>query len=76
MFEEPLSPIQSPCHSCTERHFSCWSGCDRYTAYRSALDKIHAQDQARRAVDEAGVARGDKIRRDVHKRGLYGRRKP
>ena len=50
MFEEPLfSPIQSPCRNCTARHFSCWSGCDRYIAYRSALDKIHAQDQARRA---------------------------
>lgn len=76
MFDDPIAPLQSPCMGCQQRHAACWSGCDEYRAYRCTLDKIHAQDQARRAVDEAGDARGDKIRRDVHKRGLYGRRKP
>lgn len=76
MFEIPIAPIQSPCRGCAERHEKCWSACSRYAAYRSDLDCIRAREAARLAVEEAGVARGDKIRRDVHKYGLNGRRKP
>lgn len=76
MFNLMLTPIPCPCRECAERCFNCWSSCDRYAAYRGALDRIHHQNQARRAVDEAGVARGDKIRRDVHRYGRFGRRKP
>ena len=75
MFNQMIAPLPSPCHNCAERCFNCWSGCKRYIDYRKTIDRIHAQDKARRAVEEAGVLRGDKIRRDVHKYGLYERKK-
>lgn len=42
---------------------------------RGALDKINAEKAAQRPLDEAFALRGDKIRRDVHKHGLTGRKK-
>ena len=75
MFDAPIVPLQSPCRNCRERHTACWSVCPQYTAYRAALDRFQAQRIVQRAADEAGVLRGDKIRRDVHKYGLYERKK-
>ena len=75
MFDAPIVPLQSPCRNCRERHTACWSACPRYASYRAALDSFQTQRTAQRAVDEAGVLRGDKIRRDVHKYGLYERKK-
>lgn len=75
MFDGPISPLQSPCMGCRGRHAACWSDCSKYKAYRGALDKINAQRAAQRPVDEAFALRGDKIRRDVHRHGLTGRKK-
>ena len=75
MFDALIVPLQAPCQGCAERHPACWSSCPRYAAYRTALDRLQTQRTAQRAVDEAGVLRGDKIRRDVHKYGLYERKK-
>lgn len=75
MFDAPIVPLQAPCLDCYARHMACWSSCPRYAAYRAALDRLQTQRIAQRAVDEAGVARGDKIRRDVHRYGLYERKK-
>ena len=75
MFDAPIVPLQSPCRNCRERHTACWSSYPRYAEYHTALDSFQTQRTAQRAVDEACVLRGDKIRRDVHKYGLYERKK-
>ena len=75
MFDDPIAPLQSPCMGCRQRHAACWSGCDKYRAYRGTLDKINAEKAAQRPLDEAFAVRGDKIRRDVHKHGLTGRKR-
>lgn len=75
MFDAPIVPLQSPCRNCRERHTACWFACPRHAAYRAALDHFQTERTVQRAIDEAGVLRGDKIRRDVHKYGLYERKK-
>lgn len=75
MFDYPITLLQSPCRNCKKHSTACWSSCPQYAMYRSQLDQIQAQRTAQRAVEEAGVLRGDKIRRDVHKYGLYERKK-
>ena len=75
MFDEPIAPLQSPCRKCKLRHTACWSVCSKYKVYRDTLDKINAEKAAQRPLDEAFAVRGDKIRRDVHKHGLTGRKK-
>lgn len=76
MFDAPLAPVKAPCLGCAQRHRACWSGCAAYAKYRSTLDHMQEERTSQRAVDEAGIARGDKIRRDVRRYGLYGRRRP
>ena len=68
MFDKPLAPLQSPCRKCELRHTACWSTCDKYRAYRGTIDKINAERAAQRPADEAFALRGDKIRRDAHRR--------
>lgn len=75
MFDEPLAPLQSPCMGCQQRRAACWSVCSKYKVYRGTLDEINAQRAAQRPVDEAFALRGDKIRRDVHRHGLTGRKR-
>lgn len=71
----PLLRCTPPCMGCQRRHTACWSSCDKYRAYRGTLDRINAEKAAQRPVDEAFALRGDKIRRDVHRYGLKGRKK-
>lgn len=75
MFDYSIAPLQSPCMGCHNRCAACWSVCKSYKAYRDAIDKINAQKAAERPVSEAFAVRGDKIRRDIHKFGLAGRKK-
>lgn len=37
----------SPCKGCEERHLHCHAGCERYTEYRSQLEKSKAERHAK-----------------------------
>ena len=30
-----------PCKNCIERHSACWSGCEKYKAWKSRLDEVN-----------------------------------
>lgn len=62
--------MNSPCLDCKDRSQYCHSDCERYAEYRVICDKIKAA--RREGVDsrEPFLTRGDKIRRDVHRRGF------
>ena len=70
--------MNAPCMNCSDREIGCHSHCDRYSEYRTVCDKIKAAREAEKAAREAEKAaddafrdRGDKIRRDVRKYGVY-----
>lgn len=56
-----------PCYHCPDRQAGC-------RAFRAELDERNAAARLAAAVNDAGAARGDKIRRDVHRHGLSGRK--
>ena len=58
-----------PCYHCPDRQAGCHAQCAAYRAFRAELDERNAA-----AVNDAGAARGDKIRRDVRRHGLSGRK--
>lgn len=51
-----------PCYHCPDRQAGCHAQCAAYRAFRAELDERNA------------AARGDKIRRDVRRHGLSGRK--
>ncbi len=61
----------APCMNCKEREIGCHSHCEKYSGYRAICDKIKAAKVAEQIEDEAFRERGDKIRRDVRKYGVY-----
>lgn len=61
----------NPCKpGCPRRAATCHCTCEAYRAYRKERDEYLAEQHDQRAVYEAWAERGDKIRRDVRKRGL------
>ena len=58
-----------PCYHCPDRQAGCHAQCAAYRAFRAELDERNAA-----ARNDAGAARGDKIRRDVRRHGLSGRK--
>ena len=65
----------APCKDCQRRSQMCHGNCDDYKAYRSERDEIIKKMREESAADSAGYIRGDKIRKDVHRYGVLGRRK-
>ena len=63
--------MNAPCMNCSDREIGCHSHCDRYSEYRTVCDKIKAARETEKAADDAFRDRGDKIRRDVRKYGVY-----
>ena len=43
-----------PCKNCIERHSACWSGCEKYKAWKSRLDEINMR---RKEYKEESFAR-------------------
>lgn len=66
--------MNTPCYKCPRRAVNCHSRCPDYAQYR-LCDQISAARDAERRMDSADAERGDKIRRDVRKNGLYNQRK-
>ena len=52
-----------PCYHCPDRQAGCHAQCAAYRAFRAELDERNA-----------AARRGDKIRRDVRRHGLSGRK--
>ena len=67
--------MNTPCYQCPRRAVNCHSRCLDYAQYRKLCDQISAARDAERRMDSADAERGDKIRRDVRKNGLYNQRK-
>ena len=67
--------MNTPCYQCPRRAVNCHSRCPDYAQYRKLWDQISAARDAERRMDSADAERGDKIRRDVRKNGLYNQRK-
>lgn len=41
---------KSPCRDCTDRHYCCWSDCERYKAMKARIrmiDKNRREDRAK-----------------------------
>jgi hypothetical protein len=57
--------MQAPCKDCQERHRLCHSHCDKYQAYRQALDEWNklTQDEKRKygSLNEYEAQRNIKI---------------
>lgn len=67
--------MNAPCYRCTRRAVNCHAACAKYAEYRKVCDQIQAARDAERILDAADSERGDKIRKDVRKNGLYNQRK-
>ena len=65
----------APCKDCQSRSQMCHGNCPDYLLYRGERESIRKKRQAEAAADTAGFLRGDKIRRDVHRHGIAGKRK-
>lgn len=63
-----------PCYHCPDRQAGCHAQCAAYRAFRAELDERNAAARRAAAVNDAGAARGDKIRRDVRRHGLSRRK--
>ena len=66
--------MTAPCHHCPDRAPGCHSVCEKYRAYRAEMDAAHEKRVREAAVNDEGAVRGDKIRRDVRRHGLSGRK--
>lgn len=67
--------MNAPCYRCTRRAVNCHAVCTDYADYRKVCDQIQAARDEERSLDAADSERGDKIRKDVRKNGLYNQRK-
>ena len=63
-----------PCYHCPDRQAGCHAQWAEYRAFRAELDEGNAAARRAAAVNDAGAAGGDKIRRDVRGHGLSGRK--
>lgn len=63
-----------PCYHCPDRQAGCHAKCAAYRAFRAELDERKAAARWAAAVNDACAARGDKIRRDVRRHSLSGRK--
>ena len=52
MFPKP----EPPCHYCEERHFKCFSSCDKYAEYKKAIadekEKYISKYRPQQALDD------------------------
>ncbi len=67
--------MNAPCYRCAWRAINCHTACTDYAKYRKVRNKIQTAREAERRIDAADSERGDKIRKDVRKNGLYNQRK-
>ena len=74
ILEREEQPMTVPCYHCSDRQAGCHAQCAAYRAFRAELDERNAAARRAAAVNDAGAARGDKIRRDVRRHGLSGRK--
>lgn len=75
MFDEPISPLQSPCRKCELRHTAFWSTCAAYKDYRATIDQINAARAVEVTATGICVDRGEKIRKRHAVHGVYRGRK-
>lgn len=64
-----------PCWRCAEREAGCHGRCALYAGYAEKRRKARAARAVMTGARCADAERGDKIRRDVRKRGLDGTRR-
>ena len=43
--------MKNPCHNCTDRHYCCWSGCEKYKAFRTTVNAYNAHRAKEREAD-------------------------
>mgnify|MGYP000313081083 FL=1 len=67
--------MNAPCYRCARRAINCHTTCTDYAEYRKVCNQIQTAREAERILDAADSERGDKIRKDVRKNGLYNQRK-
>lgn len=67
--------MNAPCYRCARRAINCHTACTDYVEYRKVCNQIQTAREAERRIDAADSERGDKIRKDVRKNGLYNQRK-
>ena len=67
--------MNAPCYRCARRAINCHTACTDYVEYRKVCNQIQTAREAERRIDVADSERGDKIRKDVRKNGLYNQRK-
>lgn len=56
-----------PCNGCTERHVRCHSFCQKYKAYRAALDAEAARKDELKGVADACEQLHDHRYQSIHK---------
>lgn len=66
--------MNAPCYRCARRAINCHTACTDYAEYRKVCNQIQTAREAERRIDAADSERGDKIRKDVRKNGLYNQR--
>lgn len=67
--------MNAPCYRCARRAINFHTACTDYAEYRKVCNQIQTAREAERILDAADSERGDKIRKDVRKNGLYNQRK-
>lgn len=67
--------MNAPCYRCARRAINCHTACTDCAEYRKVCNQIQTAREAERILDAADSERGDKIRKDVRKNGLYNQRK-
>lgn len=67
--------MNAPCYRCARRAINCHTACTDYAECRKVCNQIQTAREAERILDAADSERGDKIRKDVRKNGLYNQRK-
>ena len=43
--------LKGPCKNCPDRHYNCWSECEKYRAYRASLDELAEKTRAFKAQE-------------------------
>lgn len=43
--------MKNCCYKCEERHYCCWSHCEKYAEYRKGVDKAREAEAKRKAAD-------------------------
>lgn len=59
--------MKNPCHNCTDRHYCCWSDCEKYNAFRTQLDGYNADRNKGREADNFRAAYIEKSKRKANR---------